>query len=161
MKKKGLSQIISTVLLIAISVGLIGGIWVTVDTFVNERLDDTKNCYNLLGKIEFNNDYICYNSTAKTLLFSISIGEANISEALVVVEYEKYSNEFSLNDELSRIENLTFYKSTELNVSLPPANGGRSYILNTTVIPERIEISPKIQGKYCEVADSVEYFPYC
>jgi len=76
MKKRGQSQIISTILLILIAVAAIFAVLNFVVPFVKDKLLETK-CIDALDKIEITNNenYTCYNASGNNMRIQISLGD--------------------------------------------------------------------------------------
>lgn len=160
MKKKGLSQIVSTVLLILITVSAVAGVWMVIDSFVNEGLGKAKSCQSVIGQIELNNEYTCYNSTSKQMLVSILRKDFDLDSIFVSVSYGTENVVFELTNNTQTFPDVTFY-SGATEISMPPKEGGRTYIVNRVGMPERVLISPKVDGIMCDISDSLEDIPTC
>lgn len=160
--KKGLSQVVSTVVLILLTVAIVAGVWATVQNLVEGRLDKTGACYGLFEKIKINSKYTCYDSTNSRMQVSISIGEVEIESLLISLSSESDSKTFELINSSKEIEGVTNYPSNESGVSLPSKEGGKTYyVLNIDAIPEKIEIAPKVNGYQCDVVDSLPNVDIC
>jgi len=161
--KKGLSQVVSTVILIALTIVLVGGTFTLVRNYVTKSLDDTSACNNILEKISLNKDYTCFDSKTNSTLISISRNEFVLDSLLVSVAYEERGTTFYLSDIPTNIQNLTYYGdliSTE--VQIPGNESGKTYCLSGTYpAPSRIEIAPKRSGKQCNIVDSIQDIPTC
>jgi hypothetical protein len=160
--KKGLSQIVSTVVLILLTVAIVAGVWATVQNLVEGRLDKTGACYGLFEKITLNHKYICYDSVNSRMQVSISIGEVDIDTLLVSISSEKSSKTFELTNNSQNIENVTNYPTDSPGVSLPSKEGGKTYYVSgIEEIPDKVEIAPKVGGYRCDVVDSLPNIDIC
>ena len=81
--KKGLSEIVSVVLILALVVALVGVVWGVVNNLVEEKISESESCFGIYGKATLNNDYTCYNSSSNELQFSVNVGDVDIDELLV------------------------------------------------------------------------------
>jgi len=159
--KKGLGQVVSTLLMILITIAAVASIYGVINSFVNKQLDDTKSCYNVYDKIEINNQYTCYNETANETYISIEIKDIQIDSLLVSISYEDFANPFELSYKNEILPNVFNYPDKTPTVKLPGTEAGKTYIYNITGIPEKITIAPKINGKLCAAADTVDNVPTC
>lgn len=161
MNKKGLSQIVATMLLILLTVGMIAGIWVTINAFVTDKLESTKSCYGLFEKININDEFTCYNSTGEYVKLSIEVKDIDLTALLISVNYGDNADTYTLTNKSQIIQNISFYKSIEQEVKMPGKESGKTYIINKTGVPEKIEIAPKVNNEICEVIDFIENVPTC
>ncbi len=160
--KKALSQIVSSVLLIALTIAVIAIIWGVLQTFVIGKLESTSSCYGILGKISLNNDWTCYDQTNQEMHFSIDRGEIDVESVLISVSTETDSTVRIIKDEFSIVANVTKLGDTSNNVSLPKRESGKTYILeNVTEKPTKIAIAPFMGTKQCDVSDTIETIGYC
>jgi flagellin-like protein len=151
-KRKGLSPVVATVLLIGISVSLVAVILGIVRPFAEDRLDESKRCYDVLGEVKFNYEYTCYNASNDTMIISISQGDVELDGMIVVFTEVNgtYSDTFTLNN-IDGDE----YK-------IPGAESGRRYYFyDITNIPSHIGVAPIVDGKPCDVSDETYHINTC
>jgi flagellin-like protein len=151
-KRKGLSPVVATVLLIGISVALVAVILGIIRPFAQERLDESKRCYDVLGEVKFNYEYTCYNSSTDTMIVSISQGDVELDGMIVVFTETNgtYSNTFTLNNTIGD------------PYGIPgPESGKRYYFNDITNIPSHIGVAPIVDGKPCDVADETYNINTC
>lgn len=154
MKKKGLSNVVAAMILILMVVAGTGIIWVSVHKTVNEDLGKAKACYDVIGKVEFNSEYTCYNTSSNEMRFSIGVGDINFEEMDVAISYEDSSVKFILSDSLQTIENLRGYDGS-VQVKLPDANSGFTYVASgINKMPLSLEVAPIINGESCGASDT-------
>src|SRR3989344_7007422 len=96
--KKGLSEIVSVVLILALTVTLVGIVWAVVNNLVEDNLSKS-SCFETFGKISINNDFTCYNSSSNELQFSISIEDISLDAVLVAISAEGFSESFKITKE--------------------------------------------------------------
>lgn len=161
--KKGVSQVITTVILIALAIVLVGAVWTAINGFVRENLDDANTCREVFEKVTLNNDYTCYNSTAGQVQLSINRGDIEIDGVVISLLYDEYSKVYTLTNSSYPDGNVTYYPSgSSTDVKIPSKESGRTYFINEiTEKPEKIEISPKIGDRTCDVTDSVSTILSC
>lgn len=159
--KKGLSGVISVVILIAIVLTVTAIIWVVINKTVEEGLGEAESCYNIAGKVTLNSEYTCYNSVLNKVYFSINIGDIEIKEVLVSISSEDNSKVFTLTNETQIIDGLKNYDGTE-EVMIPGKNSGKTYIASDIYFePVLIQIAPVMGENNCGVADSIAGIPFC
>ena len=163
--KKGLSEVVSVVLILALVVALVGIVWSVVNGLVEDNLSKS-GCFETFGKVTINNDYTCYNSTSNELQFSISVGDINLDELLIGVSAAGTSASFKLNSGITQVANLVTYPDRSTNVKLPGKNSGLTYIFNMGAAglsgpAESIRIAPVIGNDQCEVSDAIEEIDNC
>ena len=69
-KKKGLSGIVATVIMIALVVGITAMVWVVVKNLIQGQISSTESCFGNFGKVNLNKEYTCYDSTLSEIQFA-------------------------------------------------------------------------------------------
>ena len=160
--KKALSQVVSTVLLIALTIALIAGIWGITQSFVENRLEKTGDCYGVFEKIIINDAYTCYDSDNNRVQISISRKDIEIDSLLIGISMETSSKTFTLTNQNITMEDVTNYPSNSTGVELPSKEGGKTYyVYGITSQPEKIELAPEINQNQCDVSDSSSQIDAC
>lgn len=164
--KKALSLVVTTVILIAFVLVLSSVVFVYVRGIINERTSGAKECFNIIGKISIDSENTCYDNNSKEIQFSIKRGDVDLDEILVSISGNVNSKTFKIKNESSFEDGLCFYGDSladKKNVSLPSKEGKLTYIGNVSGVqdPYEIELSPKINGKQCEVTDSFSGINSC
>ena len=159
--KSGLSGVVSAMIMIALVMAAGVIIWVFVNSLIGDRLEETESCYQIYEKITINNDYTCYDFGEKEVWISIKVGDIDVDGILVGVSGEGSSSSFTLlKDEIS-ITGVNDYSTGSNLVSVPEKNSGKTYVLKFGTLPESIEIAPIVNGKQCDISDSVYEIYYC
>jgi len=159
MSKKAMSAIIAVMILILIVLTGTGIIWKVVNKVVDEELEETKSCYDIIGKVAVNSKYTCYDSVNDKMHVFIEVGDINIDGLLIVIEDEISSVSFELTNELSDV-GLKNYDGGNL-VKVPGKNAGSTYIASNIVEkPLSIKIAPKINENLCE-GDTFTNIGFC
>lgn len=171
MNKKGISGIIVTVILIALTMAVTIIVWTVVNNLVSEKLKEAKSCFGIFEKVIINNKYTCYDYSSYEVQFSINIGEIDVDEVLVSISGEAGSKSFKISNEEKVIDRLRYYFGTYNSpVKLPGKEGGTTYVFNWTgafspgsekKAPNQIQIAPVINEKQCEVSDSLSEISNC
>ena len=167
-KKKAVSGFIVTIIMVALVMTLALIVWGAIKNMVEGGLEDVESCFGVFEQVTINNMYTCYNATSNEFQFSISIGEIDVDEVIVLISGEGTTKSFKLNYEGLSDPNLKPYPigSYGSTVFLPEKNSGLTYVFDMTgadflVGPDMIKITPVIDGKKCEVSDSLQEIDDC
>lgn len=162
MNRKGISAIIATVILIALTMAVVAIVWGVVTNLVSEQLEESGSCFNIFGKIELNQRYTCYNTSSNEFLFSVDVGDINVEKIVVSVTGQGTTKSYTLTGEEQTITNLASYPGGEPEIIMPGANSGLTYISSDfSSRPDSIKVSPVIGGKQCDVIDSMQTIASC
>ena len=162
--KKGLSSIVATILLIALTVVLVGTVWTIVTNLVEKSTEGSESCFGIFEKVSLNSEYTCYNDSE--IRFSIDVGDIDIEEILVGISVGGSSTTFKIKETPSEIDNLIMYPGGSSSIRIPSKNGGLTYVLNMdgaglSGTPDLISIAPIIKGTQCDTSDSMNYIIRC
>lgn len=159
--KKGLSQVVGTLMMVLVAIALIAGLWGTISSFVNERVEGSQACYGIYDQLVLDSDYTCFNSTSNETYVSISRKDIDLDSILVSVAFGDDSIVFEVKEGNNKITDVTNYFDRNENITLPSKSGGRTYRISRNSIPTSINIAPKINGKQCDSTDSLATITYC
>ena len=160
--KKALSQIVSTLVLIMLTVALIGGLAVVLKNFVGSQTKQAESCAKVGDQLTLNRDYTCYDGANNRTLVSINRGNLpGITYVLVAVTYGTTSQTFKITDTSQNLGNLTNYPDGTNNVSLPSDGGGKTYIVKGSSVPTQVVIAPNMGKQTCAASDSINQVPNC
>jgi len=165
MNKRGMSGVVVAIIMIGIVMVAAVTLWVFVRGILDEEIDKGKSCFELLqggNKVTLNDDYTCYFYRGDNKIqFSINIGNILVDEVLVAISAGGSSDSITLTNDVQLIDGIEFLNGTT-EVSLPGKNSGLTYIkTGVSVPPDSVRIAPIINGKQCEVTDSVVEFFDC
>ncbi len=158
MEKKGLSAVITTLILIALVISAIAIVWVVVKNTIEENISSTESCFDVLGKIKINNKYTLYDPISNKLQFSINLKDIEVDNILILISGGGVTKSLIITNEEKIINGLTNYPDGSSGIKLPAKNEGLTYVYdmsNFSGKPDLIEISPIINGKQCEVCDAL------
>lgn len=148
MKRKGVSGIVATVIMVALVIALVGVVWNAINNLVTEQLEDAGTCLDIQGKVKLERRYTCYDS-GKTQ-FSLQIGDINVSKVIVQISGEGTTKSYEITKEPQPIPGLTLYNGNT-TVWLPGADGGLTYIsTDFTSRPDLITIYSVLGTKRCD-----------
>lgn len=162
---KGLSAVITTLILVAVSIVAVGLIWSFVQSIINKQIENSEACFGNYEKVQINKQYTCYEKVSAdnyNLRFSLSIGDAEIDKVLVSVSSASAVKSYEITNTPAPVSGLMMYPSNLTNVSLPGKNSGLTYKaggLEGKV--DSIQIAPVIGGNLCQVSDSFSEIEDC
>ena len=138
--KKGVSAVISAIILIAIVLVVIGIVMVVVVPMVENKVKYAEACSpDILDKIEINS-LTCYDSGEKEVNVSINIEDVETDKILVVVDIEGESKSFEVEQK---------------------KNSGKVHFIPSNRKPDSVRIAPIINGEQCNEIDSLYNIGEC
>ena len=147
--KKSMSAVIAMMMLIFIVVAATVIIWKVLNKTVDDALEESKSCYDLIGKITVNSEYTCYDGTSEEMHVSVEVGDINIDGLFIVIANEDSAVSFELTNELATVPNLLSYTRSD-QVKAPNKNAGSTYIATNIVeFPISIELAPMVGDNLC------------
>jgi len=162
--KKGVSEVIASVLLIALVMVLSAIIWMVVQNLINPNLEQTSSCFGIFDKVKVGNTYTCYDSSSDELRLSLEVGEVDINAILISITGESATKTLRINDTASAIDGVTNY-SSGTSVQIPGRNSGLTYLIDINTIgvgtPSIVKIAPFVGKELCSVSDSITSIPSC
>ena len=160
--KRGISGVITAVIMIALVMVAAVIVWVVVRNIVQGELEGVESCFGGYGEVTINDRYTCFNSSSNQFQFSINIGDVNADSVLVSISGEGATKSYTIKNINELISGLGPYPSGSGNVTLPGKNSGLTYIENTFITkPDLMQIAPIISGKQCETSDSLSEIDDC
>jgi len=162
--KKAMSEIVTTILMIGLVLGLVAVTWSVINNMVDKELKNTEACFGNFDKITINGAYTCYNSSlgANKFYFSINVGDIELDEILIAIGNQGTTDSITLNSTSTVIADITNYPSNTPGVSAPSANSGKTYIHSGfATVPDYIRISPVIGGEKCQESDALTNIETC
>ncbi|MBS3071116.1 hypothetical protein J4407_02340 [Candidatus Pacearchaeota archaeon] len=165
MNKKGISEVIVSIIMIALVMGLIAIVWAFSTTFVKERLEVSGSCFGNYGEIQINKQYTCYDSSNDEVQVSVSVWNAEIDGVLVSVSGVSGSKSFEIKSgsSYSYVKKLGGVYGESLNP--PEKNSGVTYIVDAGALSitdaDIVKIAPIIEGNQCDVSDTADNIGDC
>lgn len=164
--KKGLSTIVTTLLIVGISIVAIGIVWASANKLIKGQINNSEACYNMNDKVQLNSKNTCYEEDDGnyTLRFEVEVKDVNLSGLIVSIGYGGESIGYTLNTTNQEISGLVRYPITvpAKELKVPGLNQGFSYRAgNFTSIIDSIEVTPLVEGVQCGVSDSLADIDNC
>lgn len=143
--KRGLSDVVTMLLLVALTLVLVGIVWGVVNSLIEGKIKESEACSLLFGKISINSKNTCFASP--NLQFEIDRGDIEVDELIVAVRGKTDSITVHLGDVADPL----------VEDTIPSKKGGKTYFLNTASIgvPESIKVAPVVNGVICDIADTL------
>lgn len=170
MRKKGISPVIATVLLVLLTVVIVGILTYFVIPFATKNLSGSGDCFDLLNKITLEeNMYTCYVPTVGVLPGRTGFSLRIDTEQPVDIKVLFYNvgrttaNSVTLRDQAAPIGTIgvkMFNVTGGFNqpISVPSRGSVRTYIVEGAF--ERIEVNPILKsGKVCNEQPSITLRP--
>lgn len=159
--KRGVSGVITVVILVGLVMVTTAIVWTVVNGLVSDRIGDAEACFGNFEKVTLNNRYTCYDSSSNETMFSINIGDIEVDSVIVSISSEGATKGYTITDEVTNIEGLTNYSGGD-DVIIPGKNSGLTYIATEySSEPDSINIKPVINGKQCDISDSIIEIDSC
>ena len=167
--KRGVSVVVETVLLIALTMAVVSIIWVVTDNLVNKNIESSEACFGIFNEVELNSRYTCYNMTSgqDELWFSINVRDIEkVDDILVSIVGNGGSETFKIvGDNPSSLQYYNRTRPATGNMSIPGKNQGVSYIytLPPSFVqePEKVEIALIIDEEICGNINPINEFDSC
>jgi len=169
-QKKGISNVVATVLLILLSVIAVVGVGTIVIPLVRDGLTGSTECVDYRDYFTFEEEfgYNCYNSSAGGTLYAISVRGAAVSDE-IEGEIKGFKLVFlsSTDSEGVDVENggslgIIRMVNSSLPLSVPGSGEVKTYVFQGMGGLEKAEIAPRLKsGKLCEVSDRVRVQDPC
>ena len=77
--KKGLSDVINTVMLVALTIVAIGAIWVAIIPMIRDRMGSSDSCLNADVSIDTVQGYTCWDSAQKVIVVQVKTGNVDVN----------------------------------------------------------------------------------
>lgn len=155
--KRGVSGVVTAIIMIALVIAASAIIWVAVDNLVRSRLESSSSCFDIFDKLTINSGYTCYDSATGELHVSIERGDIELSGVWIYLSSEVESKTIKLptNESYIRLVSNTEYDSNLKD--MPSADSSRTYAINLTDIgfenaPDSIKVYPVVNGNKCDAS---------
>ncbi len=162
--KRGLSTIVITLILVALSMAAIVLVWGFINNLIKKQISSSESCFGNAEKVTINRQYTCYeqSGTNYKLRFSLSVGDIAVKKVVVSVSSGGNVKSYNIINGTT-ISNLVMYSGTNpATILLPQENSGLTY--NATGFTAKIDsmqIAPVIGETQCEPSDSISEISNC
>ena len=164
MKRKGISEVVATVIMIGLVMAAAAIIWGVVKGMLDRQMVDTENCMGSHGKAKLYSGATCYNGAATSgeFYFYVETSDANLSKIIVSVYTSGGSKTIEIPSS-SGYSDVREYDSKNYNTPLNHLgpNSGKRYVLNISSRPESISVVPVVGKTQCSVSDTITSIRNC
>ncbi len=165
--KTGLSEVVTTLLLIVLSLVAIGLIWTFVSNLLNKQISSSESCVGNIDQIKLEPHYTCWepdsSGNPSAVRFSITVGNIDVDKIIVSIASSDKIQSYTITNTPSSVGGLKpIPYSGSTQVVLPGKNSGATY--NATGFTgeiDSIRIAPVINGNQCDVSDSLTQIENC
>lgn len=162
---RGLSTIVITVILIALSMAAVVLVWGFVNNLIKKQIGSSESCFGNYDKVQINKQYTCYEDAGGgnyNLRFSLIIGNVKVDKVIIAVSSASAVKSYEITDKEQNATGFTNYPSGTPNVKLPDKNSGLTYnAAGFGSVIDSIKIAPVIGGNQCESSDSLSQIESC
>ena len=161
MQKRGLSAVVTTMIMIGMVLAAAVIVWGIVKTIIEEKIDESEACFGIFERIVINNEYTCYDSNTNEIQISIDVEDIEIDKLLVSVSDVGQSLSFEIYEGAQY--DYVKYLSGSYNeiITLPEQSAGLTYVAKIDWEPEIIQIAPIINEKSCGTSDTLNNIDSC
>ncbi|VVB83927.1 Uncharacterised protein [uncultured archaeon] len=164
-RKNGLSTIVVTMILIALSLAAIALVWGFVSNMINGQIKNSEACFGNYNKVQINPQYTCYETTNNVnynLRFSLSVGDVSVDKIIVSVSSASATKSYTITNSASSVSGLEMYPNAgDGKVIAPDKNSGLTYKATGFGSIDSIKIAPVLGGTQCDVSDSITEIGDC
>jgi flagellin-like protein len=148
--KKGISGVITTVMMILLTIASVVIIAGIVIGFVNSNLEETNlSCFDTLGELEILYSKSFYSLNPVNTTVRIHAGQINLTSVYFVLTSDTESKTYEL-------VNGESYQDVNNNeeIKMPTLGGDRTFIFDRSY--NKTSVGAIINGKKCDIADEVK-----
>jgi hypothetical protein len=161
-KKKGLSVVMASLIMIALTIAAGAVIWTVISNVTNKELTQTQSCFGVLDQVKINDDYTCYDSLNSRVQFSINVGDIDLTGILVAVSYSGTSKEVTLTGDPETVSDVKNYPYGSDGVKMPDKNSQLTYFYNgISTAPTYLKIAPIVGKQQCDTSDTLYQLDDC
>jgi len=152
--KRGISGIVESILLVALTVAAAAILFVFVLGFVNDKLDNTKICSELQGQISVaQGQYTCFNSSGTRIMIERGQKAEEIIGFRVSLKYSGTSKVFDIKQGI--VSGVKMYNGNS-NLTIPAAGGSETYVFDNIPNTESVSVAPiTINDKTCDAISEI------
>lgn len=169
---RGLSAIVTTLILVALVMGATALIWGVVSNIIREKTSSSESCFDSYSKVELDKAYTCYEEylegsltryTARFALAVKDIDSENLNKVIIGIVSQAEAKSYELTNTEQTFEDLAPYGGVvNTPLKLPVKNSQKTYnATGFTVKPNSIKIRLVINENQCDVSDSLTEIESC
>jgi len=119
-RKKGISAIVATVLIILITVAAVTIIWAAIIPMIQDQIGGSTECFDASAALSVTTDYSCVNDTAKEIMVQVhrGVGSFTLSDLEIITGVAGTTSTTKVVEDLSE--------------NVPDVNGDKVYTISYT-----------------------------
>jgi flagellin-like protein len=157
--KKGVSDVVTTVIMIALVLAAATIVWGVVSRLIESQTSEAEACFGNFDKVTLNGVSTCYNAVDKTINIGVDLADIKVDKVVVSVTFASGRKKFEIPGTNPDVKNYNGEYGEELNSI--NENEGWTYIMKADSPLQLIEVAPVINGKQCDVADTITQIGSC
>lgn len=156
MNKRGLSEVVVTILIILLAIAAISVVWVTVNNIIKNQTSKSSACFSDFEDIQIDEKYTCVNLTSNKIELMIQRGDIELESIQVSISGEEKQVDFY-------IVNQEIPVTSSVIIGLLKKNSAKKYSIDLEGFGniESISIARINQGQTCSIADTIFNVPEC
>jgi len=175
--KRGISDLIATVLLIVITVAAVGIIYAAIMPLIRGQIETSQKCSSSGIEIDTSRGYTCDDRGKGEVSIQVQRGESDVDIVGLQLQVSGggKSKSIEINNTLTGLDYVKEYNYTALayntSLSLPEKNEARTYVINTTdptvgiTAPESVSVAPIVKignkNKICGISSQAPLSGSC
>lgn len=162
MRKKGVSEIVTTVIMVGLVIAAAAIIWGVVNGMINEKMKDSKNCMDVFEKVTIYPRATCYDASGGgKFYFYIQTTDINATKIIVSIGSKDGSKIVEIPNEKGYEDVWESGEVKNTKISALGSNSGKKYVYKTTYKPDFISVAPKVGNTQCSISDQLDWIDDC
>jgi flagellin-like protein len=160
--KKGLSEVVTTVIMIALVMAAAAIIWGVISNMINKSTEESQACFGNYNKVTLYGQGTCYDALNSRLSVYVDIKDIQVSKVLVLIHTESETKTIEIpgnNADVALYSSSPVYENAE--DAIPPNSGKRFWVRNINSKPTSVELVPVINGNQCEISSTIKNLNIC
>ncbi len=167
---KGLSEVVTTVIMIALVMAAAAIIWGVVSSLIQKQTGNAEACFGNYDKVTLYGAGTCIEplkNTAGDTILSVYINVADVMPDKIIVSistaseaksFEIPGTDINAAPYVVAYNTAALYNTQLLNIT---KNSGKRYLVKLTSTPTLVTISPVIGGSQCGISDEIKEIATC
>lgn len=160
--KKGMSEVVSTVIMIALVMVAAGIIWGVISSIIGDTTEKSQACFGNYDKVTLYGEGTCYDDSNQRLSVYIDVKDIEVSKIILSIHTESETKTFEIPGNSSYVAPYSSSPNYALSEDAIASNSGkRFWIKEIKSKPTSIEIAPVIGGSQCEISSRIKAINKC
>ena len=167
--EKGLSDVVSVLILILLAVVGVGIIAKFSIDFVNDNLSEAGNCFEAVGKLKINDEFTCIDNNGSDSFTYVQIETKDLELEEFVITLSAEDKGVGVLIKNGSSGSLTLHLKNDVppydSLIVPEPNSGRTYSIRTSYGQyelssiQMVRVSAVFDGKTCDPVDEINIYP--